>query len=92
MFIVAEPGLKLDEIEEVQREVAELLAREEAGASGELLPAKDGEDEATGEEDVANDEPESGSKDGLGESTEPVAKNNEAPSKEDGDQTATPEN
>ncbi|MBP84367.1 MAG: hypothetical protein CMO61_11035, partial [Verrucomicrobiales bacterium] len=83
--------LKLDEIEEVQREVAELLAREEAGARGELLPAKDGEDETTGEEDVANGEPESGLKDGLGESTEPVAKNNEAPSKEDGDQTATPE-
>ena len=91
VFIVADPGLKLDEIEEVQREVAELLAREEAGARGELLPGKDGEDETTGEEDVANDEPESGLKDGLGESTEPVAKNNEAPSKEDGDQTATPE-
>lgn len=50
VFIVADPGLKLDEIEEVQREVAELLAQEEAQASGEVPPAAGGEDETTGGE------------------------------------------
>jgi hypothetical protein len=36
VFIVADPGLRLDEIESVQREVVDLLAEEDRRAAGEL--------------------------------------------------------
>ena len=46
VFIVADPGLKLDEIESVQRDVAALLAAEEAGETVAKTP---GEGEAAEE-------------------------------------------
>ncbi len=52
VFIVADPGLKLAEIEEVQREVSELLAAEEARAKGAQAS---GEVEETGDEDSDED-------------------------------------
>lgn len=93
VFIVADPGLKLDEIEEVQREVAELLAQEEAQAKGEVVPneGEGEEDETIGDEDAATNEPDNVLKNALGEFIEPVPKSNEAPPKQDGNQTATAE-
>lgn len=56
VFIVADPGLKLAEIEEVQREVADLLAQEEAKAQQSQLVEPTGEHS----EADANDTQESG--------------------------------
>ncbi len=60
VFIVADPGLKLDEIEEVQKEVAELLAVEEARARGELPSSQEEEQnaEADSEEGVETESEE----------------------------------
>jgi hypothetical protein len=49
VFIVGDPGLKLDEIETVQMEVAELLAAEERGISGEASSDDETEGETKGE-------------------------------------------
>ena len=99
VFIVADPGLKLDEIEEVQKEVAELLAAEEARARGELPPSQDEEQnaetesekgaevESEGEEAATADESEGD----LDESAGPVSKGGESPSEESGDEPAKPE-
>ena len=46
VFIVVDPGLKLDQIEEVQKEVADLLAIEEAKVRGALPPSQDEEQKA----------------------------------------------
>lgn len=52
VFIVADPGLRLDEIESVQREVSELLAEEErrATASAEAAAAASAEGAEPGDE------------------------------------------
>lgn len=64
VFIVADPGLKLDEIEAVQNEVAALLAEEEAKASGHAAFQEEPLEEATGEESEEADE-------GSGEASQP---------------------
>ena len=68
VFIVGDPGLKLDEIETVQMEVAELLAAEECDASGEEgEPAeKEGDDAPSDDEAEGETEGESAEDDGAG--------------------------
>ncbi len=56
VFIVADPGLKLDEIEVVQIEVSELLAGEEARARGESNSGSSGESEEESHEEGEADE------------------------------------
>lgn len=58
VFIVADPGLKLAELEEVQKEVAELLAAEEARAKGESSEStsSDGDQGSESEQDDADDD------------------------------------
>ena len=99
VFIVVDPGLKLDQIEEVQKEVAELLAIEEAKVQGALPPSQDEEQkaetesekgdevESKGEEGTAAD----GSKGDLDKATEPVTEGSESPPEEGGDEPAKPE-
>ena len=67
VFIVGDPGLKLDEIETVQMEVAELLAAEECDASGEEgEPAeKEGDDAPSDDEAEGETEGESAEDDGA---------------------------
>ncbi|MAS91669.1 MAG: hypothetical protein CMO55_00610 [Verrucomicrobiales bacterium] len=60
VFIVADPGLKLAEIEEVQREVADLLAQEEAKAKASHAVAEPADEHAESEENTSeegSDEP-----------------------------------
>jgi len=97
---VVDPGLKLDEIEEVQKEVAELLAAEEAKVRGES-PLSQGEEqkaetelgkgeevESKGVEGTAADD----SKGDLDKATEePVTEGSESPPEEGGDKPAKPE-
>ncbi len=56
VFIVADPGLKLDEIEVVQQEVASLLAAEEAKASQHTVAQEEPLEEPSGEETKKADE------------------------------------
>lgn len=57
VFIVADPGLRLDEIETVQREVAELLAAEEKRQASERGALdKELHDQAEGDESQAQEE------------------------------------
>lgn len=70
VFIVGDPGLKLDEIETVQREVAELLAAEEREASGEVGEPAEKEDDDASSDDEAEGETESESAEDEGVETE----------------------
>jgi hypothetical protein len=59
VFIVADPGLRLDEIESVQREVVDLLAEEDRRAAGELEPVEEAaEEQAEKNEDETKDDGE----------------------------------
>lgn len=70
VFIVGDPGLKLDEIETVQMEVAELLAAEEREASGEVGEPAEKEDDDASSDDEAEGETESESAEDEGVETE----------------------
>jgi len=61
VFIVADPGLRLDEIESVQREVVDLLAEEDRRAAGELEAVHEAseEDAQKNEDEAHNDGQES---------------------------------
>jgi len=88
VFIVSDPGLKLDEIEEVQKEVAELLASEEAKVRGEIpASANATSEESGGEEEEVSDDLEVG----VDEATEPVFDGDEAPTEESCSETSKPE-
>lgn len=100
VFIVVDPGLKLDEIEEVQKEVAELLAAEEAKVRGELPPSQGGEQKAETESEKGDGVESKGvegtapdySKGALGKATEePVTEGSESPPEEGGDTPAKSE-
>ncbi len=73
VFIVADPGLRLDEIEVIQREVVDLLAEEDRRAAGEATETAEegaGDKEAAAEDpsdDPSPDRSETGTKDGDGE-------------------------
>lgn len=70
VFVVADPGLKLDEITSVQAEVSELLAAEESGVSHRAAGGEEvGEDPTDGEEDGS----ESGGDETAEAEKEPVA-------------------
>ncbi len=58
VYIIADPGLHLGEIEEVQREVVELLASEEngQGAASTQEPTQEQEDSGPESEEVSDDE------------------------------------
>lgn len=62
VIVVADPGLRLDEIEAVQLEVSELLAVEEAKANPDSEPGEAGEEVAESEssesEEKSNEAPE----------------------------------
>lgn len=71
VFIVADPGLKLAEIEAVQREVVDLLAEEDRRASGELEAEHEPADkDAENHEDESKDDGE----DTAQSEDEPVAR------------------
>lgn len=77
VYIVTDPELKLDEIGQIQEEVSELLAAEEAKAAGED-PEEAGNGEAGSEVEVTD---ENGDRDGAGseESGDQAAESEEEP-------------
>lgn len=83
VFIVADPELKLDEIEVVQREVSDLLAAEEAGESSSEPAENQSEEE--GESSVDEDSVDD-------ESLEENSETDENQPEEDSDETAQAEN
>ena len=99
VFIVVDPGLKLDQVEEVQKEVAELLAIEEAKARGALPPSQDEEQKAETESEKGDEIESKGeegttaddSKGDLDKATEPVTDGSKSPPEEGGDEPAKPE-
>lgn len=70
VFVVADPQLKLDEIEEVQLEVAELLAEEERGAAGQDKETDETNEEAEAAAD-SGELPETETGDSSGKSESP---------------------
>lgn len=72
VFVVADPQLRLDEVAQIQEEVALLLQGRKAGKEGDQVAAQDAGDTETGSDstDLAADSAATGEPDSTGTSTE----------------------